>query len=166
MFKKRWLLAPLLAFACASIAQPENSTIEQRLKSLLAGSTSFDALTVTYTDLHGLWGGLSMTIHGSGKVDQKAVRVKAPPPRKLTKADLRNLVNLLLELKAWEQRVPERQAVPDEGRAYFRIKVGSASSEIWEWYSDMKANDRLIQIRERMQQLAWGKRETGGTTKQ
>ena len=107
-----------------------------------------------------------MTIHGSGKVDQKVIRVKADPPRKLTQADLQNLIKLLLELKTWEQRVPERIAVPDEGRASLRIQVGPASSEIWEWYNDMKANDRLIQIRETMQQLAWGKRETGGTTNQ
>lgn len=168
MFKNRWLLISLLVSACASVVQSENLNIEQQLTSLLANSPPFDALSVTYTDLHGLWGGLSIIIHGSGNVDQKSVRkgvpVKLLPPRKLTKSDLRNLVTLLLDLKAWDQRVPERIAVPDEGRAYLRIKVGTVNSEIWEWYNDMKANNRLIQIKEKMQQLAWGNRAADGTT--
>ena len=70
MLSKHCLLAFFIALLCVteSAAQSGTSSVEQHLKSVLAGATPFDALTVTYTDLHGLYGGLSMTIHGSGKV--------------------------------------------------------------------------------------------------
>ena len=56
--------------------------------------------------------------------------------------------------------------MPDESRAYLRIEVGTTSSEIWERYNDMEANNRLIRIRERMQQLAWKKHKSSGQTSQ
>ncbi len=73
----------------------------------------------------------------------------------LTRAEVEELVRLLLELEAWRQLEPERMAVPDESRALLSISAGEAESEIWEWFNDLADNQRLIRIRDRMKQLAW-----------
>ena len=112
--------------------------------------------TVTYDDLHGLHGGLKLTVRGDGRVEQNAVREKVGQPKSAVAAvDLQRLVALLVELAAWEQRVPNRMPVPDESRASLSIKLDEKSSTIWEWYNDLGKNQRIVRVRELMKQIAW-----------
>jgi len=126
------------------------------LAGLAKDERALAALTVTYDDMHGMHGGLTLTIHGDGRVEQQAVREKVGQPKSgIEKKDLQRLVALLVEVAAWEQRVPERRPVPDESRAYLRIALDGNSSGIWEWYNDLQKNQRIFRVRELMKKIAW-----------
>lgn len=162
------LLCALLAGCGGSGAKPKQggvkkvgdekkmmSAIEEGLKQFQAGKLEPTKLTVIYSDLHGLHGGLELEVSGDGKVRQQAVRAKVQPASDLGAEQVQQLVGLLIEQKAWEQRVPERTAVPDESRARLTIQIGGQSTTIWEWYNDLSANDRMVRVREKMKDLAW-----------
>ena len=106
--------------------------VRRGLEDIAAGQGDPASLVVTYDDLHGLWGGLRLTIHGTGQVEQTAVREKAGEPQTVTRQDLVRLAALLVKHWAWEQRTPERSPVPDESRVYLRLRYGQALVEIWE----------------------------------
>ncbi|MHC4318132.1 MAG: hypothetical protein ACYS1B_06285 [Planctomycetota bacterium] len=131
--------------------------VARNLEAFLAGRFPADALQITYDDLHGLWGGLRLTVHGTGRVEQEAVRLaqEPPRPRDLTAGEVREIVELLLGLAAWEQRVPERPPQPDEARARLSIRAGAAQSMIWEWFNDLDGAGRIVQVREKIKDLAW-----------
>ena len=112
-------------------------------------------LSVTYDDMHGLWGGLTLTIHGNGHVRQKAVKVAARTPTLVSRDDVLKLVRLLLTEKVWEQLERERAFKPDESRARLVIRYGNQTSEIWEWYNDLEKNQRLGKIRDLMEAITW-----------
>ncbi|HUS65929.1 MAG TPA: hypothetical protein VMZ28_15360, partial [Kofleriaceae bacterium] len=61
----------------------------------------------------------------------------------------------IVQHRAWEQRVPERAPVPDESRAHLTISYLGKSASIWEWFNDLEANQRIVQIRELMKEIAW-----------
>lgn len=149
-------LVCILAFSVIGYCLSSDSTsIKENLQAFLDSKFPADELEITYTDLHGLWGGLQITIHGSGKVEQKIVRAQAGVPHNLTREEINQLIKLLIELEAWIQRVPERPPVPDESRAYLLIRIGELNSETWEWYNDMKDNNRLILILNKIKELTW-----------
>lgn len=140
-----------------AIAQKlDPASVKTALSTLAKDERALKTLTVTYDDMHGLHGGLTLTIYGDGRIEQQAVREKAGQPKSIVAtADLHRLVALLQEVAAWEQRVPERRPVPDESRTRLRITLDGHSSAIWEWYNDMSKNQRIIRIRELMKQIAW-----------
>ena len=72
----------------------------------------------------------------------------------LSPAEVENLVRLLLDIEAWEQRTPWREAASDEIRAYLRVHVGGASSEIWEWYDKLDDNQRIVQLLDQLKKVA------------
>jgi hypothetical protein len=131
--------------------------VARNLEAFLEGRLAAEELRITYSDHHGLWGGLTLTVMGTGRVRQEAVRPSEQPPgpRSLDAEEVRQIVRLLLELSAWEQRTPQRTPRPDESRARLHIRAGAAQSTIWEWFNDLDANDRIVRVRERMKDLAW-----------
>lgn len=140
----------------APLVQPKNSErIRVCLEALAAGREEWGGFSVSYDDLHGLHGGLSLIIHGDGRVEQQAVRRPVGTPRRVSRPDLDRLLTLLRELKAWEQRTPERQAVPDESTGRLTIWCGGVETTIWEWHNDMKANARIARVRTLMAEIAW-----------
>ena len=150
------ILLSVLLFSTTSYCEPSDPiTIEENLQAFIDNKLPDNELEIIYTDLHGLWGGLEIIIQGSGKVKQKAVKVEALKAHDLTKLEIDQLVKLLIELKAWQQIVPEREPVPDESRVYLRIKAGNAQSEIWEWFNEIKDNDRLVVILNEIKNLIW-----------
>lgn len=139
----------------AEKAAAARKRIEKALAGLTKGEGSWKDFSVTYSDLHGFHGGLKLTIDGSGKVTQTAVRVKAGKEKAVSKASLRDLVQLLQKQKAWVQKEPERAAVPDESRAVLSIKYGKDAVRIWEWFNDLSKNKRIAEIRDAMKKMAW-----------
>jgi hypothetical protein len=140
------------AFADASAGRG----LPETLAEIAAGTAGHKSLRVSYSDLHGLHGGLTLAIEGeSGRVTQKAVRTRAGKPKPVAHADMTRLVALLVKHRAWEQRVPERQAVPDESRAQLTISYLGRTATIWEWFNDLEANQRIVEIRELMKEIAW-----------
>ena len=139
------------------VSNTDRLTVRRGLEEIAAGRGDPVPLVVTYDDLHGLWGGLRLTINGTGQVEQTAVREKAGEPQGVTRQDLVRLAALLVGHRAWEQRTPERAPVPDESRAYLRLRYCQASVEIWEWHNDLKKNRRIAEIGEFMRKIAWKK---------
>ena len=136
-------------------ADTPGQRISQDLRSLSQGTGDWRLLIVTYDDLHAFHGGLRLSIHGDGIVDQEALRVSVGRPRPVDRQGLAALIGLLITEEAWEQRVPERQAVPDESRAKLIITYGDDRSMIWEWYNEMTQIGRISKIRNLMEQIAW-----------
>src|ERR1700693_5232590 len=79
-------------------------TIREALLEITAAKLNPTPLSITYDDMHGLWGGLTLTIRGDGNVEQKAVKEKAGTPTVVSRDSILKLVRLLLKEKAWEQR--------------------------------------------------------------
>ena len=151
-----FLLGPLLVSGEAQGAPPDAARLRAALLELQGGRGALATLAVTYDDMHGLHGGLTLTIHGDGRVEQRAVRQKVGHPRpRVSPKDLQQLVALLVEVAAWEQRVPPRPPVPDESQAALRVSVGGERAVIWEWYNDLAKNDRILRVRELMKKIAW-----------
>ncbi|MBI3684180.1 MAG: hypothetical protein HY235_27720 [Acidobacteria bacterium] len=148
------LCALLLAIPHATLAAAD-AHMKNLLERIEAGKLDLTPLAVSYDDLHPLHGGLVLTIHGTGKVEQRAVRQTPGRPKLVPREDLLKLVRLLIREQAWEQRVPERAARPDESTVRLAIRYGNDQTVIWEWYNDLEANRRIIQIRDLMQRIAW-----------
>lgn len=129
-------------------------TVQRALKQIAVGRGDLTPLVVTYDDLHGLHGGLRLTIHGTGKVEQQAERQPVGAARAVSRENLVKLAALLVKHAAWEQRVPQRMAVPDESRATLTVTYGPHSVQIWEWYNDLEQQRRISEIAEFMKRIA------------
>lgn len=140
----------------------DSKCIQESLAKLAKGEGNWKDFSITYDDIHPLHGGFALTIDGAGKVTQKAVRQKVGEIREVSTADLRTLVELLARHHAWEQRESERKPRPDESRARLTIRYGENSVTIWEWYNDLRRNNRLLAIREAMKKAAWKTLPTNG----
>jgi hypothetical protein len=125
------------------------------LEQVAGGKLPLEPLVVLYDDLHPFHGGFWLAIHGDGKVEQDAKREQIGEPKKVARADVLKLLALVRKQRAWEQRTPERAPVPDESRARLTIAWRDRQSMIWEWYNELAANKRMIEIRELMKQIAW-----------
>lgn len=129
------------------------SKVETLLRDIAAGSNPPADLSVSYDDMHGLWGGMTIMVSGAGNYERRQ-RDRGSPEQALTilvsAHEIRELVRLLIELKAWKQETLERAAVPDESRATLMIGFSGGQAGIWEWHNDLTKNERLARIRDRM----------------
>jgi hypothetical protein len=132
-------------------------SVESSLKRIQTENTVPSDLTITYDDMHGLWGGSTIVVDGKGTGERRERgRGDSKPTvlgKSISKQHLLELVKLLIEHEAWEQRTPDREPVPDESRALLKIQVNGQSSSIWEWFNDMEQNKRLSIIKAKMRQL-------------
>ncbi len=128
------------------------NSIETVLREIARGQRPSTYLTIQYDDLHGLWGGLRISMSGDGRYEvqrQGRGEREASIERGLVKeADIRAIASLLVEIQAWKQITPDRPPLPDESRATLTVQVGETRTTIWEWYNEMDRNDRLIRIRD------------------
>jgi hypothetical protein len=136
---------------------PGGEQVRTALNSLATGRGDWTTFSVTYDDLHPMHGGLTLTIHGDGHVEKKVLRMESQEPRQVSRPDLERLVSLLQEIHAWEQRTPERNPVPDESRSLLIVRSGKAETTIWEWYNDMRSNNRIVRVRDLMTEIAMPK---------
>jgi hypothetical protein len=131
--------------------------MEQLLKDFAEGRACHD-LTITYSDMHGLWGGVTVTL-SSGGAYQRLERARGASVADVVRgtvaaARTQAIARLLLEIKAWEQRTQERAPVPDESRATLTLQSGDSETSIWERYNDLEENDRLVRVRSVLLDLA------------
>jgi hypothetical protein len=126
--------------------------MEDDLKAILATQHVPADLTIIYDDMHGLWGGSVLTVRGDGRLACQTRPPGAPSPttsnRQIGEPELLELVRLLVELSAWEQRTPDSRPLPDESRSYLAITFKGNTSLVWERFNDMPANDRLVRIKD------------------
>lgn len=131
--------------------------MEQQLNHFVEGGES-DDLTITYSDMHGLWGGVTITLSGSGTYEllerTRGAGVPHVSQSIVAPERVRDVVRLLSEIKAWEQYTPERVPVPDESRATLVLRAGGVEASIWEWYNDIVKNARLVRVRSLLLELA------------
>lgn len=156
-----WCSAGGAGTNAAGSAEQADSTdaMRSQLTQLRDGAIPMSELRLTYDDMHPFHGGMTLTVRGSSleaRYLERGVEPQQvePEPRPLPPEELRSLVDLLLELEAWEQRVAERDPVPDESRASLTIEVAGESSVIWEWYNDLTGNDRIVRVKLELERLA------------
>jgi hypothetical protein len=71
----------------------------------------------------------------------------------VSRGQLLELIRLLVETEAWEQRAPERMPVPDEGSATLLIRAGGQESTTWELTHEMARSCRLILIKDKISEI-------------
>src|SRR5262249_35262761 len=108
-------------------------------------------LTIAYSDIHGLWGGIAITLAATGSYEylERKRGARAPEVLRgtLTSAQVRDVVRLLLETRAWEQRISQRTPVPDEVWVTLTLRSGDIETRVGEWANDLKQDDRLVRIK-------------------
>jgi hypothetical protein len=151
------LLLCMMACQNAGLTGASFSSVEDELRTISKNRKIPPELSITYDDMHGLWGGKTIIIRGSGIGEcRERARGDAKPQvveNAISEEKLLDLVQLLIELRAWDQETPDRPAVPDESKASLTIRVGQRTSKLWEWFNDMTKNDRLIQIKSKMGEI-------------
>jgi hypothetical protein len=148
------LIFALLCFAAADSVAAKTPSMKACLANAAKGGTPLPA--VVYSDAHGLWGGVTISLGADGAYRHDRVDPGGPSQRieaVVDPARHRAVAALLVELKAWKQRVPERIAVPDESRAGLTIRCGGAEARIWEWYNDLGKHQRIARVRDALQAL-------------
>jgi hypothetical protein len=141
--------------------------IEAALSQILAGGRTADDFAVTYQDLHPFWGGMIVSIYGSGVCERRrwdrGAKTPAVTPGLVTLEQVRELIRLLLDLKIWEQDTPERAPAPDEVRAVLTVHVGDLVAGCWEWFQELKQRNRLNVVRATMSALVQTEHEERGS---
>jgi hypothetical protein len=131
--------------------------MEQQLKDF-AEERAAQNLTIVYTDMHGLWGGVTVTLSTTGAYERlertRGMIVPDLVRRTVTPAHVQAVIRLLFEMRAWEQLTPARAPLPDEVRATLTLRTGDIEASIWEWYNYLEKNDRLVRIRRLLLELA------------
>jgi hypothetical protein len=131
--------------------------MEQQLKDLAEGRAAQN-LSIVYSDMHGLWGGVTITLSTSGAYEflERARGMIVPDlvHRTVTLEQVQEVIRLLNETRAWEQLTPERAPFPDEARATLTLRTGDVETSIWEWYNNLEKNDRLVRVRRLLLELA------------
>lgn len=107
--------------------------------------------SIEYDDVSDFWGGTDIIVYSNGQITEKDIK---PGDQSLSEKkgvllpiEINELNKLILKYKVWEQIAPERQADPDETKAFLKINYGNKNSSIWEWYNDLNKNQRIIIIK-------------------
>lgn len=151
---RRFACLLILALIAVGDAAAKSPSLSACLKA--SAKTGAPLPAVTYSDMHGLWGGSTLSVDADGRYTRVQAEPGQPPQRVDARVDPvrhRALVGLLIELKIWRQRERERTAVPDESTASLRIRCGTAEAAIWEWYNDLDKHRRIARVRDALRAL-------------
>ena len=140
-------------------AEPALPDVSSSLRALLYDEISPASLRVTYEEIHPTQDGPRLIVKGTGQVQQEGEGSNAGMYPDLSPAEVENLVRLLLDIEAWKQRTPWRETASDEIRAYLRVQVGGASSEILKWYDELDDNRRIVQLLDQLKKVALLRRD-------
>jgi hypothetical protein len=153
----RPLRLALLLLATVLMVAARGDALRVELERSLDNGVAPRDLVITYHAMHPFHGGTIVEVRGDGQALrtsrrrgdlQSSIRQVELEPEALLE-----IVTLLVELEAWEQRVPERAPVPDEGRARVSIEMGGLEGGFWEWYNDLGEHDRLLRVSALMTEL-------------
>jgi len=132
--------------------------MENELNTIVATNIVPPELTITYDDMHSLWGGTTITVRGDGAMETRTREIGAHEAqlsrKQIDERELINLIRLLIEVRAWEQVTAEASPVPDESRATLMLDLVDNSTRVWERVNEMAANNRLVQIKSLLEILA------------
>jgi hypothetical protein len=131
--------------------------MEQKLKEFAEGQATQN-LTIVYSDLHGLWGGVTITLSTSGEYEllerKRGMIVPELVRRIIPPVHIQKMIGLLLETRSWEQPPLERAPLPDEALATLTLRTGDSETSIWELYNNLERNGRLVRVRKLLLELA------------
>jgi hypothetical protein len=131
--------------------------MEQYLHDFAEGRATQN-LTIVYSDMHGLWGGATVTLSTNGAYELLERGRGAIVPnlmrKTLTPVQVQQVIRLLLETRAWEQPPLERMPMPDEVQASLTLHTGDLESSTWELFNNLEKNDRLVRVRRLLLDLA------------
>ena len=131
--------------------------MEQQLKDLAEGRATQN-LSIVYTDMHGLWGGVTITLSTSGAYELlERARGQIVPDlvrRTVTPAHVQKVIRQLLEIRAWEQMTLERTPLPDEVLATLTLRTADVEASAWELYNKLEKNGRIVRVRRLLLELA------------
>jgi hypothetical protein len=131
--------------------------MEQHLKDFAEGHATQN-LTFVYSDMHWLWGGVTITLSTSGAYERlEHVRgsIVANLVRKtVTPAHVQDVLHLLRETRAWEQMQLERTPMADEVRATLTLRTSAVETSIWELHNNLEKNGRLVRVGRLLLELA------------
>ena len=95
--------------------------MENELKTIVATKIVPAELTIAYDDMHGLWGGTTITVRGDRTMQIESRDVGMPAPaisrKVIAESELIGLIQLLIELRVWEQLTADEQPVAVESLA-------------------------------------------------
>jgi hypothetical protein len=136
--------------------------MEQQLTDL-AEERASQNLSIVYSDMHGLWGGVTLTLSTNGAYELlERARGQVVPDmvhKTVTPARIQEVIRLLLEARLWEQQPLQRTPIPDEVLATLTLKSGDAESSIWELYNNLEKNGRLVRLRRLLLDLGVAQRQ-------
>ena len=157
----------LSASACGPAGSSSGTTpsgappgsLAELLEAVAAGNRPPGDLEVVYDDIHGLHGGETITLHGDGAL----TAVRRDPPdspqtdhaAQATPEQVLEIVELLVDIGAWEQEVPERVMVPDESTARLELRGAGLEGGMWEFYNDLEGLGRLVRVKRALEALAF-----------
>lgn len=152
------VLAVLLCACPRAVPEPvvPSGPVEQALRAAASGAALPPDFAVTYSDMHGMHGGMRVSLSADGTYNWQTYSQQAGLSQaegRVPEEAVRDVITLLVQLRAWEQVTPPREPVPDESRAGLLIRAGGEEARIWEWFNDMGANNRLIQVSSRLAAL-------------
>jgi len=132
--------------------------MENELKTIVATKIVPAELTIAYDDMHGLWGGTTITVRGDRTMQIESRDVGMPAPaisrKVIAESELIGLIQLLIELRVWEQLTADEQPVAGESRAWLTVSLNDSSTRVWERVNEMVSNDRLIHVKSFMEKLS------------
>lgn len=138
--------------------------IETALSEILAGSSIIRELAATYDDVHTLWGGVILTIKGNGHSERRLWTPGAIDPKItlgfVTPEEIRELTELLVQQKVWEQPPIDRTPTPDEAMASLTIRIADVQMVCKEWLRDGR---RLQAVKNLMSRLVVSEYQARGT---
>ena len=127
--------------------------IVSELEAFLEDQISATSLRIPYDELHPSQDGPRIVIKGTGTIQREVADPNGYT--NLSLAEIENIVRVLIDMEAWEQRSPYRETASNESRAYLRVQVGGASSEIWEWYDELDSNQRIVKLLDQLKKPAF-----------
>jgi len=131
--------------------------MEQFLNDFAEGRATQN-LTIVYSDMHGLWGGATVTLSTNGAYEllERARGAIVPDMvrKTITPVQVQQVIRLLLETRAWEPLPLERMPMPDEVQLSLALRAGDLESSTWELFNNLEKNGRLVRVRRLLLELA------------
>ena len=140
--------APAPAPQPTAVPVPQPTALEQALRAAAGGGDVPPDFQVIYSDMHGMHGGTTIRLSADGTLASQHMQQGVLTERagRVPADSVRAVIGLLVELQAWEQRTPPRTPVPDESRAGLRLRAGGEEVRMWDWFNEMRTNQRLSRI--------------------
>lgn len=155
-------LVPLLvALVLLGSAAACGGAVSGRLRDSARAHEIPADLTVVYDDYHPTWGGERIVVRGDRSIQVRRWRPgqseDAPTSwrGRIPEPAMSQLVTLLVEIEAWEQRGDGGPPRIDDARARLETAIGRERESIWEWANDLQANRRIVRVKQHLDALAF-----------